>query len=79
VSAPEVGDRVRVIAGQWTGWEGVVIDTLTHGHVWIDLQPFGGATWQRCLPAESVEKVPTTAVKAPLSDEQPSDVVLDAP
>ena len=26
MSAPEVGDRVRVVAGQWTGWEGVVID-----------------------------------------------------
>ena len=32
VSAPEVGDRVRVIAGQWTGWEGVVTADLISGY-----------------------------------------------
>ncbi len=32
VSAPKVGDRVRVIAGQWTGWEGVVTADLISGY-----------------------------------------------
>jgi hypothetical protein len=35
VSAPKVGDRVRVIAGQWRGWHGVV--TLT-GSQWLDVE-----------------------------------------
>ena len=32
MSAPEVGDRVRVIAGRWTGWEGVVTADLISGY-----------------------------------------------
>ena len=61
MSAPKVGDRVRVIAGQWTGWEGVVAGTSLLPYVWVDLE-FGaierGGTIHPCtLYAHEVEVI----------------------
>jgi ribosomal protein L24 len=37
VSAPKVGDRVRVIAGQRTAGEGAVTALLENDHVWVSI------------------------------------------
>ena len=79
MSAPEVGDRVRVIAGQWTGWEGYVSETF-EGFVHVDLGPDeSGYIYPRSLPVADVRVVPTKPVEAPVSDVRASDVGLDAP
>ena len=80
MSAPEVGDRVRVIAGQWEGWEGSVLDVLDGGHLWVALTKPGSVVrpYVRPLTVGEVEKVPTTPVDAPRSHETGADVETDA-
>ena len=61
VSAPKVGDRVRVIAGQWTGWEGVVIDRYKSpsGRHWriVEHRTQGGHIFTRPFRREQVEVI----------------------
>ena len=76
MSAPKVGDRVRVIAGQWRGWSGRVLGVWT-SHLWLRLSDADGRRYFRAIPAAEVEKVPTTPDSTPQSDEQGVDVGLD--
>ncbi len=61
MSAPEVGDRVRVIAGQWTGWEGVVIDRYKSpsGRHWriVEHRTQGGHIFTRPFRRGQVEVI----------------------
>ena len=79
MSAPEVGDRVRVIAGQWTGWEGVVTSAASPPYLWVDLEPGHEAmpAYPRTILTHEVEKVPTTPDNPPQSDEQGANLLAD--
>ena len=79
MSAPEVGDRVRVIAGQWTGWEGVVTGNASPPYLWVDLEPGHEAmpVYPRTVLAHEVEKVPTTPTDGHRGDETDADVETD--
>ena len=80
MSAPEVGDRVRVIAGQWTGWEGLVTGAPVgprgeHGLHLLLTNPATGRKWPRFKYAAEVEKVPTTPTDGHRGDETGADVL----
>ena len=60
MSAPEVGDQVRVIAGQWTGWEGVADELLEPEWLWVvaTSTPHGKpGNWQRPLHISYLEVI----------------------
>ena len=75
MSAPEVGDRVRVIAGQWTGWEGVVrfVTGRCLTAALEDARFF--VIYERALYVDEVEKVPTTPTDGHRGDETGADVL----
>ena len=79
MSAPEVGDRVRVIAGQWTGWEGVVTSAASPPYLRVDLDPGHEAmpAYPRTVLTHEVEKVPTTPTDGHRGDETGADLLAD--
>ena len=78
MSAPEVGDRVRVIAGAWRGWSGHVVYVID-GNATIELlgPDRHGSMFRRALPIAEVEKVPTTPTDGHRGDKTGADVGLD--
>ena len=81
MSAPVVGDRVRVIAGQWTGWEGLVRALLPSwgDEGWMDVALLGAEPpYIRSLMAAEVEKVPSEPVSGPRSDVRATEAPDDA-
>lgn len=76
MSAPEVGDRVTVTAGQWAGSTGRVTAVLSGTYLWVDVE-HAGHVYSRALLADEVEKVPQTRENGPRSDARGEDVGLD--
>ena len=50
------GDHVTVTKGQWLGWGGTVLETLSGGHLWVRLDQPGPGVWVRALRVDEVEK-----------------------
>ena len=79
MSAPEVGDRVRVHGEPYRGQFGYVTDPAYVAsaylwEVWVCLEVGGGP---RGFALNEVEKVPTTPDNPPQSDEQGADLLAD--
>jgi len=79
VSAPEVGDRVRVHGEPYRGQYGHVADPtlVASAYLWDLWVTLDGDTGPHGFALNEVEKVPTTPDNSPQSDEQGADLLAD--
>ena len=79
MSAPEVGDRVRVHGEPYRGQYGHVADPtlVASAYLWDLWVTLDGDTGPHGFALNEVEKVPTTPDNPPQSDEQGADLLAD--
>lgn len=80
MSAPEVGDRVRVHGEPYRGQYGHIADPtlVASAYLWDLWVTLDGDTGPHGFDLNEVEKVPTTPDNPPQSDEQGADAAPDA-
>ena len=79
MSAPEVGDRVRVHGEPYRGQYGHVADPtlVASAYLWDLWVTLDGDTGPHGFALNEVEKVPATSTSAPQGDDRGADVETD--